>query len=51
MSVVKKFRIKNFKKKTELLRLEKVSLHFGKRKILENLSFNLTKLWIYIYRR
>ena len=43
MSVVKKFRIKNFKKKTELLRLEKVSLHFGKRKILENLSFNLNQ--------
>ena len=43
MSVVKKFRIKNFKKKTELLRLEKISLHFGKRKILENLTFNLNK--------
>jgi len=43
MSVIKKFRIKNFKKKTELLRLEKISLHFGKRKILENLSFNLNK--------
>ena len=43
MSVVKKFRIKNFKKKTELLRLEKISLHFGKRKILENLTFSLNK--------
>ena len=43
MSVIKKFRIKNFKKKTELLRLEKISLHFGKRKILENLTFNLNK--------
>tara|TARA_B100001093_G_scaffold510500_1_gene576502 strand:- start:734 stop:1510 length:777 start_codon:yes stop_codon:yes gene_type:complete len=43
MSVVKKFRIKNFKKKTELLRLEKISLHFGKRKILENLTFNLSQ--------
>ena len=43
MSVVKKFRIKNFKKKTELLRLEKISLHFGKRKILENLTFNLNR--------
>ena len=43
MSVVKKFRIKNFKKKTELLRLEKISLHFGKRKILENLTFNLNQ--------
>ncbi len=43
MSVIKKFRIKNFKKKTELLKLEKISLHFGKRKILENLSFNLNQ--------
>ena len=43
MSIIKKFRIKNFKKKTELLRLEKISLHFGKRKILENLTFNLNK--------
>ena len=43
MSVVKKFRIKNFKKKTELLRLEKISLHFGKRKILENLTFSLNQ--------
>jgi len=43
MSVIKKFRIKNFKKKKELLRLEKISLHFGKRKILENLTFNLNQ--------
>ena len=43
MSVIKKFRIKNFKKKKELLRLEKISLHFGKRKILENLTFNLSQ--------
>ena len=43
MSIIKKFRIKNFKKKTELLRLEKISLHFGKRKILENLTFNLSQ--------
>tara|TARA_B100001121_G_scaffold73379_1_gene65062 strand:+ start:2300 stop:3076 length:777 start_codon:yes stop_codon:yes gene_type:complete len=43
MSVVKKFRIKNFKKKGELLKLEKISLHFGKRKILENLTFGLNQ--------
>ena len=43
MSVIKKFRIKNFKKKKELLKLEKISLHFGKRKILENLTFNLNQ--------
>jgi len=43
MSVIKKFRIKNFKKKTELLKLERISLQFGKRKILENLTFNLNQ--------
>ena len=43
MSVIKKFRIKNFKKKTELLRLERITLHFGKRKILEDLTFNLNQ--------
>ena len=43
MSVIKKFRIKNFKQKKELLRLEKISLHLGKRKILEDLTFNLNQ--------
>ena len=43
MSVIKKFRIKNFKKRTELLRLERITLHFGKRKILEDLTFNLNQ--------
>ena len=43
MSVIKKFRITNFKKKKELLKLERISLHFGKRKILEDLTFNLNQ--------
>ena len=43
MSVIKKFRITNFKKKKELLRLERISLHFGKRKILQDLTFNFCK--------
>jgi len=41
MAVIKKFRIKNFKKKTEILKLEKISVYFNKRKILENLNINL----------
>ena len=41
MAVIKKFRIKNFKKKTEVLKLEKISVYFNKRKILENLNINL----------
>ena len=41
MAIIKKFRITNFKKKTEILRLEKISVYFNKRKILEDLNFNL----------
>ena len=43
MAIIKKFRIKNFKKTKELLRLEKISVYFGKRKILEDLSLNLNQ--------
>ena len=41
MAVIKKFRIKNFKRKIEILKLEKISVYFNKRKILENLNINL----------
>ena len=43
MAIIKKFRIKNFKQEKELLRLEKISVYFGKRKILENLNLNLNE--------
>ena len=43
MAIIKKFRIKNFKKEKELLRLEKISVYFGKRKILEDLNLNLNQ--------
>ena len=43
MAIIKKFRITNFKRKKELLKLEKVSLYFGKRKILEDLNLNLNQ--------
>ena len=43
MGIIKKFRIKNFKKQEELLRLEKISVYFGKRKILEDLNLSLNK--------
>ena len=43
MAIIKKFRITNFKKKEELLRLEKVSVYFGKRKILEDLNLSLNQ--------
>ena len=43
MAIIKKFRIKNFKQEKELLRLKKISVYFGKRKILEDLNFNLNQ--------
>jgi lipopolysaccharide export system ATP-binding protein len=43
MAIIKKFRIKNFKQNKELLRLEKISVYFGKRKILEDLNLNLNQ--------
>ena len=43
MVIIKKFRIKNFKQEKELLRLDKISLYFGKRKILEDLNLSLNQ--------
>lgn len=41
MSNVKKFRIKNFKKELPILKLDKLSLKFGRRIILDNLNLKL----------
>ena len=41
MAIIKKFRIKSFKENKPLIKLEKISLSFGKRQILENISFNV----------
>ena len=38
---IKKFRIKNFKKKSYILKLEKISLKFGEKIILDNLNLKL----------
>ena len=38
MAIIKKFRITNFKTKKELIRLNKISVFFGKRKIFEDLT-------------
>ena len=43
MALIKKFRIKSFKKNSPLIRLEKISLSFGKRQILENINFDINK--------
>ena len=41
MGVIKKFRIKSFKNPQPIVSLENISLSFGKRKILDNVSFNI----------
>ena len=43
MAIIKKFRIKNFKQKKELIKLDKISIYFGKRKIFEDLNFSLNQ--------
>ncbi len=41
MSNIKKFRIKSFKNKKSILKIEKISLKFGRKIILDNLSMSL----------
>ena len=43
MSNIKKFRIKSFKNNNDILKLEKLSLKFGKKVILDNLNFELNQ--------
>ena len=40
MVVIKKFRIKSFKKQKPIVSLKKISLSFGKRQILDNINFD-----------
>ena len=43
MALIKKFRIKSFKKKKPLLNFKNISLSFGTRKILDNVSFKINQ--------
>tara|TARA_Y100001970_G_scaffold289071_1_gene418280 strand:+ start:1071 stop:1847 length:777 start_codon:yes stop_codon:yes gene_type:complete len=43
MAIIKKFRIKSFKNKKPLVELKKISITFGKRRILDNISFNINQ--------
>ncbi len=43
MAVIKKFRIKSFKKKNSLIEFKNVSLSYGNRLILDNISFNINE--------
>ena len=41
MALIKKFRIKNFKKKDSIVKLDKISMFYNKRQILNNLNLNI----------
>jgi len=41
MAIIKKFRIKNFKNVQPIISMENISLSYGKRKILDNVSFKI----------
>ena len=41
MAIIKKFRIKSFKNHEEVIKLENVSLSYGKRKILDNINISI----------
>ena len=43
MAIIKKFRIKSFKNQRPLVSLKKISLSFGQRQILDDVSFNINK--------
>ena len=43
MAIIKKFRIKSFKKIDTSIEFENVSLSYGKRLILDNISFKINK--------
>ena len=43
MAIIKKFRIKSFKEKKPIIKLENISLSFKNRIVLENISFNLNQ--------
>ena len=43
MAIIKKFRIKSFKSSKPLISLDKISLSYGKRKILDNISLKFNQ--------
>ena len=42
MAIIKKFRIKSFKNQKEVIKLESISLSYGKRKILDNINISIS---------
>ena len=47
MALIKKFRIKKFKEQKPLLRLEKISMFYNKRQILNDLNLKINKQEIF----
>ena len=43
MALIKKFRIKSFKKQEQILKLDKISMFYNKRQILNNLNLEINK--------
>ena len=43
MAIIKKFRIKSFKKNKPIIKIENISLSFAKREILDNISFSINE--------
>ena len=43
MAIIKKFRIKSFKNTKPLVELKKISISFGKRQILDDISFSINQ--------
>ena len=43
MALIKKFRIRSFKKQNPVVSLHNISLSYGKRQILDDISFNINK--------
>ena len=43
MAIIKKFRIKTYKTQTPIIKLDRISLSFGNRSILDNISFSINE--------
>ena len=43
MAVIKKFRIKSFKEQETLLHLDKISMYYNQRRILNEISFKVNR--------
>ena len=43
MAIIKKFRIKSFKTKKSIIKLDRLSFSFKSRKILDNVSFSVNE--------